>query len=540
MRHDESPENCPPIQPHCCPCCDHAEESRADSGDVNSNGVSRRGFIGGVSGIAMAGLSWSALSAAQSKQSAGGLADEPAPPRKTLVVKPIFVYTIYQRRPQTSWRSWGGIQTQADADQEVKKITAELKTLQSRADFPVKFQSVAAVRDQKGVAALKTDTTADVYLIYAAGGNQATLTDAVGLSAAKDKDAIVFLRHRSGPVYLWYEIMSPRYMRNHTDRLTAKNIDFDDVVVDNQDDILWRLRALCGLRNTVGSRILAVGGPGGWAQPKGKVDKLVQDRWQLDVRTVSYADLGKLIEAAFKDAAAVKDAKRRAAKYMKTPGTKLDTKMPFVENGFLLDQVFRALMKKADCRAMTINSCMSTIMPMSKTTACLPLSTLNDDGYLAFCESDFVVIPSGILLGSISGRPTFLNDPTHPHHNMITLAHCTAPRRMDGKSLEPARIMTHFESDYGAAPKVDMHVGQELTCIAPDFDAKRWLGLSAEVVAHPLLPICRSQIDVKFKADCDTVAKRMPGFHWMTIYGNYLRESGYALKQVGIEWENLG
>ena len=46
---------------------------------------------------------------------------------------------------------------------------------------------------------------------------------------------------------------------------------------------------------------------------------------------------------------------------------------------------------------------MGTIMPMSETTACLPLSLLNDDGYLAFCESDFVVIPSGILLHYISG-----------------------------------------------------------------------------------------------------------------------------------------
>ncbi|MBN2295343.1 MAG: hypothetical protein JXM70_23130 [Pirellulales bacterium] len=532
---DESHENHPPIQPHCCPCCDHSEESQGDRG-----GVSRRGFIGGVSGIAMAGLSWSALSAAQVKQSSGEPSAEPAPPRKTLVVKPIFVYSVYQRRPQTSWRPWGGIQTQADADKEVKNITAELKALESRADFPVKFQNVAAVQDQKAVAALKADTSPDVYLIYAAGGSMPTLTDAIGLADAKDKDAIVFLRHRSGPVYLWYEIMSPRYLRRHSDKLAVENIDFDDVVVDNQDDILWRLRALCGLRNTVGSRILAVGGPGAWAQPKGKVDKLVKDRWQLDVRTITYNDLGKLIEAARKDQAAVKDAKNRAAAYLKTPGTKLETKLPFVENAFLLESIFRALMKKADCRAMTINSCMGTIMPMSQTTACLPLSTLNDDGYLAFCESDFVVIPSGILLGSISGCPTFLNDPTHPHHNMITLAHCTAPRRMDGKTLEPASIMTHFESDYGAAPKVDMHVGQELTCIAPDFDAKRWLGLSAEIVAHPLLPICRSQIDVKFKADSDTVAKHMPGFHWMVIYGNYLREAGYALKRVGIEWENLG
>ncbi len=40
---------------------------------------------------------------------------------------------------------------------------------------------------------------------------------------------------------------------------------------------------------------------------------------------------------------------------------------------------------------------------------------------------------------------------------------------MDGKKLEPARILTHFESDYGAAPKVEMLIGQIVTNIMPDF-----------------------------------------------------------------------
>jgi hypothetical protein len=79
-----------------------------------------------------------------------------------------------------------------------------------------------------------------------------------------------------------------------------------------------------------------------------------------------------------------------------------------------------------------------------------------------------------------------------------------------------------------------------VTNIAPDFAAKRWLGFSGEIAAHPFLPICRSQIDVKFSANGDTIAKRMPGFHWMMVYGDYLRETGYALKRIPIEWECLG
>jgi len=110
---------------------------------------------------------------------------------------------------------------------------------------------------------------------------------------------------------------------------------------------------------------------------------------------------------------------------------------------------------------------------------------------------------------------------------------------MDGKKLEPARIMTHFESDYGAAPKVEMHKGQILTNIVPDFKAERWVGVIGEIVDAPFMDVCRSQIDIRFSCDSKILAERMPGFHWMTGYGDYMRELGYALKKVGIEWENL-
>jgi hypothetical protein len=378
--------------------------------------------------------------------------------------------------------------------------------------------------------------SADVFIVYAAGGWQ----DVFDALASRGKDMIFFCRHKSGPVYLWYEIISPRYLRQHTDKLAVKGVDDEDVVIDNPDEILWRLRALCGLRNTMGTRILAVGGAGGWAQPEGSVPELVENKWKFDIQTISYEELGKLIKEARADASAAASARRRADAYLKAPGHTLETERSFVVNAFLLEEVFRRLMKKADCHAITINACMGTIMPLAETSACLTLSLLNDAGYLAYCESDFVVIPSGVLMSNISGKPAFLNDPTYPHDGLITLAHCTAPRKMDGKTLEPARILTHFESDYGAAPKVEMRKGQTVTNIAPDFASKRWAGVLAEIVDNPFMDICRSQIDVRFACDSRTLAERMPGFHWMTGYGDYHREIGYALKRVNIEWDCLG
>ena len=509
------------VHTHCCPCGEHLEDG----------GFSRRGFLGGlaVGGAVLGGLSWSALAAA------GEADDAPAPPRRPLVVKPILTHDVPKRRPQTSWRNWGGIETVEQAQAEVQRIEEELAALNQKADFPVKFLPVSIVRGASEVDALADLAGADAVVLYAAGGPMTTF-DAL---AKTGKDIIFFVRWKSGPVYLWYEIVSPRFLRKHTDELKVTGINDNDVVVDSQDEILWRLRALCGLRNTLGTKILCVGGAAAWAQPKDVVPNLVRDLFKFDMQVVHYDELGKVIKAARADEKAIARAKARAATYLALPDTKLETERAFVENAMLLDEVFRGLMKQADCRAITINSCMGTIMPLAETSACMTLSTLNDAGYLAFCESDFVVIPSGALLANIAGRPMFLNDPTYPYGGIITLAHCTSPRKLDGKSLEPARVMTHFESDYGASPKVEMRVGQKVTNIVPDFAFKRWVGLLGEIVDSPFRPICRSQIDIKFTCDSLKLAERMPGFHWMTIYGDYMRETGYALRRLGIQWEVL-
>jgi len=497
------------------------------------NEITRRQFVwmagtGVLGTVALSGLSWSDLIAGQPLE-------EYSNKRQPLIVKPVLTYEIPEQRNQTSWRSWGGIQTEKDVIEEVARINEELKVLKARTDFPVDFLPVSGVTSTRDLDSIGDTGPVDLFMIYAAGGGMDLF------SALNDtgKNIIIFCRHKSGPVYLWYEIISPRFLRQHSDTLAVRGIDEDDIVIDNQDELLWRLRALAGLKNTVGSRILAIGGPGAWAQPLDAAMQAVKDTYKLDILTVSYEELGRLINEANKNNPTLSQAKSRTDEYLQIAGTKLETQRQFVENCFVLEDIFKRLLNKYNCRAITINSCMGTIMPLAETSACLTLSLLNDAGYLAFCESDFIVVPSGILLASISGKPVFLNDPTFPHDKIITLAHCTAPRRMDGKKPEPARIMTHFESDYGAAPKVEMSVGQIVTNIMPDFAFTRNVGLVGKIVDNPMLDICRSQIDISYECDSRKVAEQMPGFHWITCYGDYIRETGYALKKIGIKFENL-
>jgi len=521
------------MKEHQCHCCPPAPPSIPES----QFRLNRRSFIAGAAaaGSVLGGLSWNSILMGAASQQI------PMPgERAPLVVKPILQYDLPRRQEGTSWRSWGDIQTQDHVNQEVARIKEELAGIQKSADFPVEFLEVATVGNVNNVVDHPDVAKADLLIVYGAGW---------GIDALKNiqKDIIIFQRWKSGPVYLQYEIVSPRFLRQHTDRQQVPHIQPDDVVTDSLDELTWRLRSLCGLKNAKNAKIVTIGGAGGWAQPAGSVPQKVQEVWGTQFHDISYPELGKLIEAAKADDATMKLARDRAEAYMKLPGTVMKeappwgtaSNMEFVVNCFVLDKIFRQIMAETGCRNLTINSCMGTIMQVSKTAACLTLTTLNDDGYLAFCESDFVVIPAGILLGNITGKPVFLCNPCYPHDQILTFAHCTGPRKMDGKNLEPAYIVRHYESDFGSAPKVEYPNGTMFTAISTDFESKNWFGMHAEVIEAPFRPICTTQIDVKYNLPSAEFAARMHGFHWMLGYGDYRKEVGYALRRVGIGWDSF-
>ena len=494
--------------------------------------MSRRNFLTSTGALAASGFTLGNLAAVQAAEAK--LSRTPPAARLPLRLQPVLIYETYHRKQATSWRPWGGLFTEREVTEEKVRIGRELDALKTAADFPLEIMPLASVTSPEAAATIAKGSQ-DVLLMYAAGGERRVLEALL----APGKWNVVFVRHRSGPVYLWYEIVHPHFLRKTIDEYGQPGVGVEDVVVDSQAEIQWRLRALSGLKDTLGKRIVAVGGPGGWGEGGEQAPERARELWGLDIQTVPYAVLGERIQRARQDQGLVRRCREEADRYLGQEGVSLETSREFVHNAFVLAEVFRQLTAEAGTDAITINNCMDTIMPISETTACLPLSLLNDGGYMAFCESDFVVIPSGILLHYISGKPVFLNDPTYPHEDVITLAHCTAPRKMDGSRFENARILTHFESDYGAAPKVEMARGQVITVLDPDFSSHRWLGFQGEIVDNPSLAICRSQIDVRIKGHCGRLAEEMRGFHWMVSYGDYLRETAYALKKVGVDWLNL-
>jgi L-fucose isomerase-like protein len=503
--------------------------------------MNRREFVG-LTGASIAGgvLGLDSPTRAN-RESEGWAPDRPLiVTGKKLTVQPVLMYNTPQRRQASSWKSWGGVQTDQAASQEAQRISQELNALCTEADFPVKMLPVVKVKTVEEAMRVH-EKNYDVVIVYPATGSGDLLRAC--FAPEKHKDTMIFVRHRSGPAYYWYEALSVKYLRADDDEAGQNNVQdhggvhVDDVVVDDYQELLWRLRALYGIKNFIGARIVALGGP--WGKYSPEAPTVAREKYKIEIIEVTYDEAAPRIKSAGQDSKRVSEAQTWARQYLSLPNTTCMTDKEFVANAFLLYSVFKDLMREHNAPAFTIRSCMTAILPIARTTPCLSLSLLNDEGLLAFCESDFVVIPAGILLRYISGKPVFLHNSTFPHNGIVTCAHCSAPRRMDGTRYEPAKIMTHYESEYGAAPKVELPQGQEVTFIDPEYSSGRWVGFKGIVKSNPSLEICRSQQDVEIQGGWRKLLKEVRDSHWMMAYGDYLKELGYAARKIGINWANI-
>jgi hypothetical protein len=504
---------------------------------MSSLGLNRRQFLSYTT-LALGG-GWVGLHSALPSLAA----DQDWSPDKPFVrgggklrVQPILMYRLPTPREATSWKSWGGVQTAAAVEEEKARIRGELAKCAKKADFKLEFLPLAAVTGPEELAEM-AEQTFDVVLVYACTGSGDLLKRCLGLKP----DALVFVRQRSGPAYYWYEALSTKILAAETGGATGdpgpKAAHVDDVVVDDYDELLWRLRALQAVKSVRGTRIVALGGP--WGKYAPDAPQKAQERFGLKIVDVSYDDFGPRIRRAITNEKMLERAEARVNRYLALPQTNLKTERKFVVNAFVLYDLLMDLMREQDCSAFTIKSCMGTILPMAETTACLTLALMNDEGPIAFCESDFVIIPAGLLLRHIAGKPVFLHNSTFPHKGMVTCAHCTCPRRLDGRKYEPVQLVTHYESDFGAAPKVDMPIGQEVTILDPEYSSPRWVGFKGTVRANPFYDICRSQQDVEIQGNWKKLKGEVRDSHWVMVYGDYLNELGYAARKLGIKWENV-
>ena len=163
-----------------------------------------------------------------------------------------------------------------------------------------------------------------------------------------------------------------------------------------------------------------------------------------------------------------------------------------VEKALFVYGAFRRLVDKYGLCGVSVR-CFD-LLDTVHTTGCLGLSILNSMGIYGGCEGDMPSLLSMAVLGSITGEPMFMCNPSRfdTREHSAVFAHCTIPVTM----LKGFGLNTHFESGIGVAVQGTFDEG-DCTIFKCEGDLSRYHAQEGRIeqVAYSDR-LCRTQIRV--------------------------------------------
>ena len=154
------------------------------------------------------------------------------------------------------------------------------------------------------------------------------------------------------------------------------------------------------------------------------------------------------------------------------------------------------------------------LLSSCKTTACLALALLNDNGIIAGCEGDIPSICTMLAIYKALGRPSFMANPASIDSDNLSIdfAHCTIPTVM----VESCTLPSHFESGIGIGINGEVPLGNYTLCKLSGKTLERSLICNGRLVKGEYLSNrCRTQVRFIFetKAEFDAFCKARVGNH---------------------------
>ena len=206
-----------------------------------------------------------------------------------------------------------------------------------------------------------------------------------------------------------------------------------------------------------------------------------------------------------------------------------------LEDALKVYQALKEIVKEYDLDALTVK-CFDLIGDL-KTTACLALSLLQDDGIVAGCEGDIPSLLSMILGKLVSNSPTFMANISEVGKDYLCLTHCTIALSM----VNEYHLLTHFESGVGVGISGRILNGGRVTLLRfrPDLKKIRIIrGVLLEGSPSKALA-CRTQFRIKVKGDPRRVIEDPLGNHHVMVLGDLVDAIKSFCMLKGIEVEVL-
>ena len=275
-----------------------------------------------------------------------------------------------------------------------------------------------------------------------------------------------------------------------------------------------------------GKRVGVIGKPSGWLIASNVDYAAMRERWGVEIIDVPLDEVVMGYEAVTADE--VQDITDDFIS--KAVGVKEPSRDEVVKAMRLYRSV-KGIVERYSLDAFTLN-CFDLI-PTTRTTGCVALALLNQQGIPAGCEGDEQTLLTMLAVQAATGEMTFMANPSkildNATHEMV-FAHCTIAPAMADRYI----VRNHYESLSGVAVEgifepMDMTVvkcggkGME-RC----FISKAQL---LECTSNPNM--CRTQLHLRLDQPLDYFLERSIGNHHVIVRGDHADRLTAILRMLG-------
>lgn len=250
----------------------------------------------------------------------------------------------------------------------------------------------------------------------------------------------------------------------------------------------------------------------------------------IPVEFIPFSEVNDAWKAADKD-----EARAIADRWQEAATAVTDVSRETLETSAAMYLGQKAVLKKHDANAITINCLGGFYGGHIHAYPCLGFHELSNEGLVGACECDLRSTATMVAFTAMTkGRPGYISDPViDTAKRQIIYAHCVASNRAfgPGGKANPFEIMTHSEDRQGASVRSVLPLGYMTTTLEAAQERKEILMHQGKAVANdPDDRACRTKLCVEPKGDMEKLFREWDHWSWhrVTFYGD-LKEQVYAL-----------
>ena len=275
-----------------------------------------------------------------------------------------------------------------------------------------------------------------------------------------------------------------------------------------------------------GKRVGVIGKPSGWLIASNVDYQALSERWGIEMVDVPLDEVVKGYQAIADDE--VQDITHEFIS--QAIGVKEPSRDEVVK-AMRLYRAVKAIVERYHLDAFTLN-CFDLI-PTTRTTGCVALALLNQEGIPAGCEGDEQTLLTMLAVQAATGEMTFMANPSKILDNdarEMVFAHCTIAPAMTDRYI----VRDHYESLSGVAVE-GIFDPMDVTVVKCGGTSMEHYFISKarllECTSNPNM--CRTQLHLRLEQPLDYFLERSIGNHHVIVRGDHATSISAALRLLG-------